>query len=730
MPSEADHIDELIEEYEDRETELLDTLTSMREGGGDDDDDDDEDDISTLESGSIISPKNRIPSTLPTLLPTTFDDDVSEFTVPNAPLTTGAGRIAGLDAAVAVAAEKGDGIERTNSAPVSEVSVPHNEEPQPGQRKNKKKDDPSTLDDEEKKNKRKRRSRAIILCLICLLFIGLAVLLALLFTGDNNEPEQIEEGYGDRDPPTKNGGSPVRPKGNNDGYDPSATPSPCNTMPPENIRELGVVKLQGSYPKVAIDGNQAIVSTGSGYVVFYTLSGASSGWTQSEIFEMKSDVTSVAISGNTAVVGAPDATTDLNTNLGTLETGAIYIYEKDVNNGRWRQLDGAYIPNEYKAARTTQFFEADFGFSVDIDDDVIVAGAPEDSNRSGSITVFHKDNKSGDWVQLRRVQPNALCGQEYFGYSVATYGDMVAASADCDVNIVLYQVKRFENGALQLALSQQMQFVAAMWGAVSSISMNWDNLAYSTVQGGLFFYNRQDLDTGSRFFLSQEMSFTIPNQGLYEYPLSIDANMLALAVENSVYIYTQNEYNREWSREKIGLNNNGEYAGYDGASLSISDGTLLVASDKEVTSYDFADCVRESAAPTPEPSFSPTAVPTEDSNAPSCIYVNMVFDKYPQDTSWDVRQIGDNFPVAVSPAFDDSLRDYISQVCLPSNRNYAFTVYDVYSDGMCCDWGEGTYNVTDEEGYLIAQGGEFGESESKAFSMPFDPRNPFVETEK
>ena len=72
---------------------------------------------------------------------------------------------------------------------------------------------------------------------------------------------------------------------------------------------------------------------------------------------------------------------------------------------------------------------------------------------------------------------------------------------------------------------------------------------------------------------------------------------------------------------------------------------------------------------------------------------------------------------------------YPKFACPPIETTYLlFTTY--IRMGCAAIGGEGTYNVTDEEGYLIAQGGKFGESESKAFSMPFDPRNPFVETEK
>jgi hypothetical protein len=101
-----------------------------------------------------------------------------------------------------------------------------------------------------------------------------------------------------------------------------------------------------------------------------------------------------------------------------------------------------------------------------------------------------------------------------------------------------------------------------------------------------------------------------------------------------------------------------------------------------------------------------------------------VFDKYPADTSWEIEALADGFIMAKSPLFDEALKDYESRVCLPDG-NYAFSMMDVYSDGMCCNWGEGTYEILSDRGYVIATGGEYGERETTKFTMPFDKDMPF-----
>ncbi|CAM4004478.1 M43 family zinc metalloprotease [Flavobacterium sinopsychrotolerans] len=54
---------------------------------------------------------------------------------------------------------------------------------------------------------------------------------------------------------------------------------------------------------------------------------------------------------------------------------------------------------------------------------------------------------------------------------------------------------------------------------------------------------------------------------------------------------------------------------------------------------------------------------------------------------------------------------------IASNDCYTFTIIDKEGDGICCDYGNGSYTITTPTGEIIATGGEFGESESKSFRI-------------
>jgi hypothetical protein len=64
--------------------------------------------------------------------------------------------------------------------------------------------------------------------------------------------------------------------------------------------------------------------------------------------------------------------------------------------------------------------------------------------------------------------------------------------------------------------------------------------------------------------------------------------------------------------------------------------------------------------------------------------------------------------------------------CLPPAR-YAFTINDIWGDGICCSQGSGSYAVV-VDGVTTLSGGSFGRSETKTFgsSCTVSPPSPVV----
>ena len=104
--------------------------------------------------------------------------------------------------------------------------------------------------------------------------------------------------------------------------------------------------------------------------------------------------------------------------------------------------------------------------------------------------------------------------------------------------------------------------------------------------------------------------------------------------------------------------------------------------------------------------------------APVCdeeeLVLNIITDNYPGETTWDVRDeqnnvmaSGGNYQGAGSGA---SITEYI---CVTAGC-YTFTMYDSYGDGICCAFGNGSYNLT-SGGITLVSGGAFLSSVTTAF---------------
>jgi FG-GAP repeat len=129
---------------------------------------------------------------------------------------------------------------------------------------------------------------------------------------------------------------------------------------------------------------------------------------------------SVAISGDTAVIGALGVSPELD---------SAYVFVRD-EGGVWSQ--------QAKLIASDGEIDDFFGYSVAINDDTIIVSAPYDNNLSGemagAVYVFIRDANTM-WTQQAKLLPSgAFKGvvTDAFGYSIAISGDTVIAGASLD----------------------------------------------------------------------------------------------------------------------------------------------------------------------------------------------------------------------------------------------------------------------------------------------------------
>jgi hypothetical protein len=167
--------------------------------------------------------------------------------------------------------------------------------------------------------------------------------------------------------------------------------------------------ISGATAVVGADGHAK--SAGRAYVFTNT----AAGWKQAA--ELKGSDTvadngfgvSVAISGKTAIAGAPGF---------SKAAGRAYVFAK--TGGVWTQA------TELKGLDTVA--SDDFGYTVAISNATAVAGAPGFSKAAGRAYVF--TNTATGWKQAAKLKGSDTVAADYFGYSVAISGTTAIVGAD------------------------------------------------------------------------------------------------------------------------------------------------------------------------------------------------------------------------------------------------------------------------------------------------------------
>jgi hypothetical protein len=103
------------------------------------------------------------------------------------------------------------------------------------------------------------------------------------------------------------------------------------------------------------------------------------------------------------------------------------------------------------------------------------------------------------------------------------------------------------------------------------------------------------------------------------------------------------------------------------------------------------------------------------------VIVSVVTDRYKSESSWRIKR-SNNTTVASSPSYGADLTANGTTehppvtVALAANDCYRFEMVDSFGDGICCQYGEGSYTVTDANGNILFTGGQFGAIDIKSMS--------------
>ena len=194
--------------------------------------------------------------------------------------------------------------------------------------------------------------------------------------------------------------------------------------------------------------------------------------------------TSLAVSGNTIVAGAPGIDS---------WKGAVYIFEK--NNGNWSEIQKIESPAGIDFGN--------FGIGVSIYDGYLVVGASGENNGAGKIYIYKK-NDSGQWIFHQSLASSDHFENSYFGNAISIYDNELVVGAYTETNTgnpaMAYIFKLDENGnwyeSQKIASYQSSEHTYFGW----MCEMKNDKLLitsphlYGTEAGKTFIYKKNGQD--------------------------------------------------------------------------------------------------------------------------------------------------------------------------------------------------------------------------------------------
>lgn len=99
------------------------------------------------------------------------------------------------------------------------------------------------------------------------------------------------------------------------------------------------------------------------------------------------------------------------------------------------------------------------------------------------------------------------------------------------------------------------------------------------------------------------------------------------------------------------------------------------------------------------------------------VTLELLTDNWAEETSWEFREIGGAVIDTGSYNQSDDNTTFIETFEVAPDNCYEFEIFDSYGDGICCEFGEGFYSLTTDNGDVIGGGGEFSSSEITEISI-------------
>lgn len=162
-----------------------------------------------------------------------------------------------------------------------------------------------------------------------------------------------------------------------------------------------------------------------------------------------------------------------------------------------------------------------------------------------------------------------------------------------------------------------------------------------------------------------------------------------------------------------------EYEVYQGTSkiISVTTNTANITGLKANTAYLFSIKAKDAAGNTSAPSKE-INVTTNEASSKYDVKLRITFDRYPQNTSWEIKDASNKVIHSEGPYESQTGSSTINITKILDKGCYTFVIKDADSDGLCCTYGDGSYELTNvTTNTVLATGASFNSEETKNFCV-------------
>ncbi|XLS28691.1 fibronectin type III domain-containing protein [Flavobacteriaceae bacterium M23B6Z8] len=115
------------------------------------------------------------------------------------------------------------------------------------------------------------------------------------------------------------------------------------------------------------------------------------------------------------------------------------------------------------------------------------------------------------------------------------------------------------------------------------------------------------------------------------------------------------------------------------------------------------------------------ALTTDGGSTNNCaaadLTLTITLDDYPEETGWTLQTTGGTTIASANySAANPDGSTVVENITGLSSGDYVFTITDSFGDGICCQYGNGSYTLQSSEGTIVS-GGSFGASEATNFCV-------------